>query len=197
MPPQTFIFIGRSGCGKGTQSELLQKILKKKDPEGEIFYLETGAHFREFMTGGKYSNKIANEIYKKGQRQPDFLAIWMWSHILLESFKSAEHAFFDGITRSLPEAMTFTTALEFYNRHAIVIYINVSRKWSEERLLARGRADDMSKESIDKRLDWFDKDTYPAIEYFNVHERYTLLDINGEQTIEKVHADIVEKLGWQ
>ena len=148
------------------------------------------------MIGHKYSNKIADEIYKKGQRQPDFLAVWMWSHILLDKFNGTEHLFLDGITRSLPEAMTFTTALEFYNRHATVIYINVSRKWSEDRLLARGRADDMTKEEIDKRLDWFDRDSYPAVEYFNVHDRYILLDINGEQIIEKVHADIIEKLGW-
>ena len=196
MSPQTFIFIGRSGCGKGTQAELLQKRVKEKDQSSEIFYLETGAYFREFLRGEKYSNKLANEIYKKGERQPDFLAVHIWSHILIGDFKGTEHAFFDGICRSLPEATTFTTALEFYGRKAIVIYLNVSREWSEERLLLRGRADDKSKEEIKKRLDWFDKDSYPAVEDFNMHKQYTLLDINGEQSIEKVHADIVGKLGW-
>ncbi len=196
MLPQTFIFIGRSGCGKGTQVELLKKLISEKDPHNEVFYLETGAEFRHFVNGEKYSNHLADTIYKTGERQPDFLAVYIWSHILIESFKGTEHAFFDGITRSLPEAMTFTTALEFYNRKAIVVYLNVSREWSEKRLLARGRADDKSLEEIKKRLDWFDKDSYPAVEYFNVHERYTLLDINGEQPIEKVHADIVAKLGW-
>lgn len=197
MSPQTFIFIGRSGCGKGTQAELLQKLLKEKDPESEILYLETGEKFREFIKGDKYSNKLANQNSKNGKRQPDFLAVHIWSHLLLENFKGTEHAFFDGITRSLPEANVFTTAMDFYDRHATVIYINVSRKWSEERLLARGRLDDKTKEDIDKRLDWFDKDSYPAVEYFNVHPRYTLLDINGEQTIEEVHNEIVKKLGWQ
>ena len=112
MSPQTFIFIGRSGCGKGTQAELLLKLLKEKDPNSEIFYLETGANFREFVKGEKYSNKLSAEIMKKGDRQPDFLAVWMWSHVLLDKFKGTEHLFFDGITRSLSEAMAFTTALE-------------------------------------------------------------------------------------
>ncbi|MBI4156006.1 MAG: nucleoside monophosphate kinase [Candidatus Zambryskibacteria bacterium] len=196
MKPQTFIFIGRSGCGKGTQAELLKKLILEKDPQSKIFYLETGASFRQFVTGEKYSNKLANEIYKKGDRQPDFLAVHMWSHVLIADFKGTEHAFFDGICRSLPEAMVFTTALEFYNRKATIIYINVSREWSEARLLARGRDDDKSREEIKKRLDWFDRDSYPAVEYFKSNDRYDVLDINGEQTIEKVHREIVTKLHW-
>ena len=196
MQPQTFIFIGRSGCGKGTQVELLKKVLAEKVPTGEILYLETGANFRDFIKGEKYSNKLSNEIYVSGDRQPDFLAVWMWSHVILDKFKGNEHVLLDGICRSLPETMSFTTALNFYNRKAQVIFINVSREWSKERLLTRGRADDKSLEEINKRLDWFDKDTYPAIEYFNMHERYTLHDINGEQSIEDVHKEIMTKLGW-
>ena len=196
MSPQTFVFIGRSGCGKGTQAELLQKLLKEKDPNGEIFYLETGAYFRDFIKGEKYSNVLSNKIYQNGDRQPDFLAVWMWGHILLDKFKGTEHLFFDGITRSLPEATVFTTAMEFYNRKPIVINLSVSREWSEERLLARGRTDDKSKEEIKKRLDWFDRDSMQALGYFKVNETYKVFQINGERTIEDVHKDIVEKLGW-
>lgn len=196
MTPQTFIFIGRSGCGKGTQTDLLKKALKERDPAGEILYIETGANFREFMKGEKFSNSLARKIYESGERQPDFLAIWMWSHVIIDKFKGIEHLFFDGITRSLPEAETFTTAKEFYGRDVTVIYLNVSREWSEKRLLARGRSDDQSLEEIRKRLDWFDRDSYPAVEYFSVHKGYNLLDINGEQSVEEVHNEILTKLGW-
>ena len=196
MNPQTFIFIGRSGCGKGTQAGLLQKSLKEKDPQGEILYIETGANFREFIKGEKYSNKLSDKIYKNGDRQPDFLAIWMWAHVILDKFKGTEHLFLDGITRSLPEAMAFTTALEFYKRKAIVIDINVSREWSQERLLARGRFDDKSKEEIQKRLNWYDNDTGPAVSYYRVYDKYNVVAVNGEKTIEEVHQEIVQKLGW-
>src|SRR3990167_4911381 len=194
--PQNFIFMGRSGCGKGTQADLLKKYLKEKDPNAEIFYIETGANFREFVKGQKYSNQLANKIYKNGERQPDFLAIWMWAHIILNDFKGTEHLFFDGITRSLPEAIAFTTALEFYERKATVIFINVSREWSEARLLARGRADDKSEAEVIKRLNWFDRDSIPALGYFKVNDRYNVLQMDGEKTIEEVHYDIVQKLGW-
>jgi adenylate kinase family enzyme len=196
MSPQTFIFIGRSGCGKGTQVELLKKYVQEKDPNGEIFYLETGAQFREFVKGEGYSNVLSNKVYKTGERQPDFLAVWMWANYLINNFKGTEHAFFDGITRSLPEAMTFTTAMEFYNRKPVVIHINVSRDWSEARLSARGRADDINIDEIRKRLDWFDKDSAPAIDYFNVHSQYKLIEVNGEQPIEDVHKEILNKLNF-
>jgi adenylate kinase family enzyme len=133
---------------------------------------------------------------KSGERQPDFLAVRIWSQLLIEQFKGKEHLFLDGICRSLPEAEIFTTAAKFYDRKPVVVYINVSRGWSRERLLARGRSDD-DKEGVEKRLDWFEKDTYPAIEYFNMNNQYTLLNINGEQTIEEVHKEIMGKLGWQ
>lgn len=194
MSPQTFILIGQSGCGKGTQAELLKKVLQEKQPEGEIFYLETGDNFRSFVAGEKYSNKLAKAISDKGALQPAFLAIYFWADILLNNLRGSEHLIFDGICRGLEEAKTFTTAMEFYSRKPTIIFIRVSRQWSEERLRGRGRFDDKNLEQLRGRLDWFEKDTYPAIEYFKTNKRYTLVEVNGEQTIEKVHQDIMEKL---
>jgi len=196
MPPLTFVFIGRSGCGKGTQADLLQKKIKEKDSENEILYLETGARFRDFLRQDGYSNKLSLDVYETGERQPDFLAIWMWANILIDSVKENNHILFDGITRSLPEAMTFSTSMEFYNRKPYIVYLNVSREWSEERLILRGRSDDIQPEQIKNRLDWFERDTLPAIDYFKSNKLYNFLDIDGEQPIEKVHQDILDKLEW-
>lgn len=195
MTPQTLIFIGRSGCGKGTQVELLKNLLKEKDPTTEILYLETGDRFRELITENTLTGRKANAISKKGDLQPIFIAVNFWSDFLMKNLRDDQHLFLDGICRRLPETDVFTDAMRFYNRKPIVIYINVSRKWSKERLLDRGRADDDEK-GIEKRLDWFDKEVYPSIEYFGKNDHYILLDINGEQTIEEVHKEIVQKLGW-
>lgn len=195
MTPQTFIFIGRSGCGKGTQVALLQKLLKEKDPAKEIVHLETGSKFREFIAGDGYSNKLSAEIYKSGERQPDFLAVRFWANLLVDKIKEDEHLIFDGICRSLPEAVIFSTITKFYNRKVTVVHVNVSRKWSTERLTARGRDDDDA-HGIQKRLDWFDQDTQPAIDYFKTDDRYVFIDVNGEQSIEDVHKELVQKLGW-
>lgn len=197
MSPQTLVFIGRSGCGKGTQVELLQKVLQEKDTNSEIFYLETGQRFREFIKTDTYSGNLAKAIYEAGDRQPDFLAIWMWSHLLIESFKGTEHLIADGTPRSLSEAMAFVTAMKFYKRSSIhIVYLNVSRQWSEDRLKARGRFDDVDFSKVEKRLDWFDKDVMPAVEYFKTNPDVVFLDINGERTIEDIHSDIVSHLGW-
>jgi adenylate kinase len=191
---KTFIFIGRSGCGKGTQAELLKKELEATG-EAPVFYLETGARFREFIKGASQTAAFARDIMHKSARQPDFLAIWNWSHLLVEEVHGKEHWIIDGTPRSRPEAEILDTAFPFYDRqNPTVVYLNVSRSWSEGRLRARGRADDKAVGDIAARLDWFDRDVMPAVEYYRANPRYTFLDINGERSIEEIHADIREQL---
>jgi adenylate kinase family enzyme len=189
---QTAIFVGRSGCGKGTQADLLKERIKKQDPNNrQILYVETGEYFRRFIRGESYSSKLSNLAYQSDLRQPDFLACFMWTNLLLEELEDNMHLIFDGAPRALDEAEILTSALKFYKREKpTIIYLNVSRKWSEERLLARGRADDMNLAKIDKRLDWFDQDVMPAVEYFRHNPYYRFVEVDGEQPIERVHADI-------
>lgn len=195
----TVIFIGRSGCGKGTQAALLMDRIHKHDPEKrQILYVETGERFRQFIRGEGFSAKLSKEIYKKDLRQPDFLGCFMWATMLVEELDEHMHIVFDGAPRSAPEAALVTTALKFYKREKpTVVYINVSRKWSEERLLARGRMDDKTLDKINKRLNWFDEDVLPAIEYFKKDKFYRFIEVNGEQKIEKVHADLVTEYSYK
>ena len=153
----TIIFIGRSGCGKGTQAELLKNRIHRLDYEKRsILYVETGAHFRNFIRGGSYSSKLSNEIYKNDERQPDFLACYMWSTMLVEELDENMHLVFDGAPRSHVEAALLTTALKFYKREKpTVVFLKVGTKWSEDRLLSRSRQDDKALSKITKRMDWF------------------------------------------
>ncbi len=192
---QTVILIGRSGCGKGTQGDLLRNwILGRDQNKNNILYVESGNNFRQFIRGENYSAKQALNIYEKDERQPDFLACCLWGQELISDLHENMHLMFDGAPRSLPESMLITSALDFFKREdPRVIYINVSREWSEEKLLARGRSDDKTLAKINKRLDWFDKDVIPAIDFFRTNTKYKFLDINGEQSIEKVHQDIISQ----
>lgn len=191
---ETVIFIGRSGCGKGTQASLLRDYIHERDYEKrKILDIETGERFRQFIREENYSAKLSKKIYDAGLRQPNFLGTYMWSCILLEQLEEEMHIFFDGVGRSRPEAEMLTGALEFYKREKPkVIYLDVSRKWSEEKLLKRGRMDDTNLEKIDARLDWFDKDVMPAVEYFKITPAYTFVNVNGEQTVEEVHREILK-----
>ena len=194
MTPQTFIFMGRSGCGKGTQAKLLQDYIENQDEHKHpFFYVETGARFREFIKGDKLSNKLSAQIYQDDIRQPDFLAAWMWSNFLLEHMTGNEHLFLDGTPRSLPEAKILDTAMKFFKREKpFVIHLDVSRELSTARLTERGRMDDKTPDKIKKRLDWFDADVVPAFDFFNESPDYNYLKIDGDHPIEEVFAKIVE-----
>ncbi|MEK7182499.1 MAG: nucleoside monophosphate kinase [Patescibacteria group bacterium] len=193
--PETFIFIGPSGCGKGTQAELLITYLKENDPNRGIFYLETGEKIRSFMSGDKYSNKLSKKLYEDGKLQPEFLAVWVWADILIENLKGDENLVVDGTPRKLREAKVFDTAIRFYDRKETnVIFINVSRGWSRQRLSERGRTDDKILGDIERRLNWYEKEVVPTIEYFKTDPNYKFYEINGEQSIEEVHREIIGKV---
>ena len=179
--PHTFIFIGRSGCGKGTQAELLMEHIKnfEENPQ-EVLYVETGRKFRDFIEGTSFSSRQARKVMERSDRQPDFLAVRMWSEVLTDNLSGSEHIIFDGTPRSMPEAEMLDTAMKFYNRGLVrVVHIDVSRTWSEARLKSRGRKDDKSLSDIKKRLDWFDDDVEPAIRYYEENKDYKYIKVNG------------------
>ncbi len=131
MLPQTIIFIGHSGCGKGVQGELLKKYLQENDAQKrQIFTLESGSGFREFIKGENYTNKLSKEIYEKSKLQPDFLAIWVWANEFIKNLTGEEHLMIDGTPRSLAQAMVLNDGLEFYNRRANIIHLDISPETS-------------------------------------------------------------------
>jgi len=185
---QTFIFIGRSGCGKGTQAKLLIEKLEQSGIVSEdkpMFYIQTGDKFREFVSRTSHSSRLAKDIMEQAERQPDFLAIWMWSDLLITNLMGGENIVFDGAPRSLNEAMVLDTAIKFFNRQDVkVVYLDVSNEWSKTRLLERGRKDDQKLEYIERRLSWFETDVLPAVEYYEGSPDYQFIRVNGEQTVE-------------
>ena len=194
MFPQNFIFIGMSGCGKGTQAKLLGEYLKKVDPKREVFFLETGAEFRRFIQGEGYTQRLSKKIYDEGGSQPEFLSVYMWSHLIAENFKEDEHLIVDGTPRRFHEAGALDSAFDFYSREKpYFIFLNIGKEWATERLTGRGRIDD-NQDDIKARLNWYETDVVPAINFYRNNPKYNFLEINGEQTIEKVHQDIWDKL---
>ncbi len=192
---QTVIFIGRSGAGKGVQSGKLQEFLKQKYPEIPTLYIEMGNYFRNFIKNDSPTWDRARAINLAGGRQPSFLAVWVWSEIFIEKLTGNEHIVFDGTPRSLEEAKMLSTAFPFYGReNPAVIFLNVSREWAETRLRERGRADDLNPDVVAKRLAFYEQDVVPAIDYYRTNKDYRFLEVNGEQTPQKVFEDIVAAL---
>lgn len=195
MLPKTLIFIGRSGAGKGTQAVKLIEWLKANNPESHTFYVKTGEQFRQLMASGTYTGDLAKKLLEESKLLPSFLPVWVWSHLLIENLKGGEHLIFDGTPRMVAEAVILDSVMEFYGRgRATVINLNISRETAVKRLTERGRFDDVNSEAINRRLDWFETEVEPVIEHFRRSPLYTVLDIDGEQSIEAIHADIVAKL---
>ncbi|MFH1170542.1 MAG: nucleoside monophosphate kinase [Candidatus Vogelbacteria bacterium] len=191
--PQTFIFIGRSGSGKGTQAELLiHRFTERGEP---VLYVQTGEQFRQFLSRDSYSTQLAKVVSSAGNRQPDFLAIYMWADFLVNKFQGEGHLFFDGSPRSLVEAQALDTAMAFYQRELVyVIALHVPHICATDRLTKRARHDD-DESGIQKRLAWYDKDVAPALDYYQTNSRYRLVEIDGDRPIEAVHADILTQCG--
>lgn len=193
MTPQTFIFFGPSGCGKGTQAKLLIEYLEKIDSSKKIFYLEIGNKLRKFVTNDSFTAKLTKEVMDSGGLMPEFMPIWVWSQFMIDSVSGNEHIIFDGICRRVAEAPILDSAIKFYKRESpIIVSIELGREEARKRLLGRGRGDD-NEQDIRNRLDWYDRNVLLAINYFKNNPYYKFLSINGEQSIEEVHAEILNK----
>lgn len=198
MEKLTLIFIGMSGCGKGTQIELLSEYLERKDMNTPVFHMQIGQYFRDFVSRDTYAASIARKHMEEGKRGADFLAMWMWSNVMVKNLTGNEHLILDGSPRSLNEAQNLDVALKFFNRERpAVIHLKVSKEWSEQHLLERAKKEDRKDdvlENIRKRLAWYEQDVLPAVEWYRRDRDYDFIEINGEQTIEAVHRDLIAHL---
>lgn len=194
MNKKTFIFCGRSGCGKGTQAKLLATYLATIDPGRKIFSYATGDGFRKLFEEDSYTSNLAKEITHGGKLQPLFLTIAMWGGAFIKDLGPDDYIFIDGYPRVEAEAIAVVSALEFYGRNTpIIIDFQVSRESSKKRMEKRARADDTS-ENMETRLDWYDRDVVPAVEYLKQQPGYLYWSIDAERTIEEIHEDIIRRL---
>ncbi len=195
ISPQAFVLIGRSGSGKGTQADLLIKDLKEIDPGREVLYIYSGQEFRKFIQGSSFTAKKSNEYYATGKLQPEFLAVRMWVDVLTEKYNGTDHVIFDGTPRKPHEAGVLDSIFDFYEfKRPIIIDIKITPEETMRRLLARKRQDD-NVEDIQKRLNWYETDVVPTIEYYRNNPKYNFMEIDGMRTPEEIHADIVKRMG--
>ncbi len=194
MEKQMYIVIGRSGCGKGTQADLLKEYLEKKGIEN-VLHVTTGGGFRAFIETDSFVASKSREVESIGGLQPEFLAIWNWTNTFIKTLKGNDTVILDGAPRMLIEVSALKSAVPFLGyKKATVIYLDVGEKWAIDRLLSRGREDDKNIESVKRRLAWFIEHVYPCVEAFEKDEAYNFIRVNGEQTIEQVHAELISKL---
>jgi adenylate kinase len=191
--PKAIIFVGRSGSGKGTQADLLVKHFAIQQPPVPHYYLETGSSLRQLAASDSLSGRLAKEAMFQGFL-PAFLAIRTWSNLFVEKLTGIENVIIDGTPRTIIEADALETAFKFYHyEQPIILDLEVPRDVVTARLKKRARYDDTD-EAIVKRLDAFDRQVMPIIEFYKTHPGYRYCLINGDRPIEDIHQEVLTLL---
>lgn len=171
----TFVVLGRSGCGKGTQAKFILQRLGMKKTE----HLETGRFFREIMD--KFNNptvEIARKVMARGEIFPAWFSAATWLKLVIEEGIASKHWIFDGAPRWLWEAKLIDEVAQWHGRlRPVCIYIGTSRKEATKRILARGRADDTAL-AIKNRMGFFQKRVLRVIQYYGNQGRLVRVDGN-------------------
>jgi len=195
MKPNTVIFIGPQGSGKGTQIEKLTNVLKEKDPIRRVVDIQTGRRFRSLAAKHETfaERKIADTL-DMGALQPDFLTYILWGQAMLDQLDQISHLLMDGFPRTLAQAEVLEEAFTFYERHDLqIINLDTPEEVVRKRMLERARTDD-SEESIETRLRLYREDTLPVLTYYRRRPNTTVHNLNGVDSIDGVHQQILKAL---
>lgn len=185
----TFVFIGRSGCGKGTQAVLLQKYLEKKGCA--VLRLGTGDCARLRAQKDTLTGHWIKSILDAG----GFFPSWLASALMLEMIEPAlvsreQIMLLDGSPRRMSEAQVLDEFTEYLCRPPVrPIYLDISEDESRSRLTARGRGDDTA-DAIKNRLAWFTTEVVPVLNYYGNR----LITVSGEGDVNAINAKIIASL---
>ena len=178
--PMKIILMGIQGSGKSTQGVLLAKKLG-------IAYLSTGHIFREMAKEKTKWGRYVKETLQAGLLIPDKKAVPI-VHEYLEKPAYKKGYILDGFPRTLYQAKNFK------HKPDIVFYLNVSDREALWRLSYRNDVvrEDETVQAVRKRIELFHKLTKPVLTYYR--RRRLLVEIDGEQKINKVHQDIMRHI---
>jgi len=185
------ILYGPEGSGKTTQGKLLSKKIG-------FPHLVSGDLVRKYAAEDKgIMGRICTEALRLGHYVADSEMFVLWKVRLKE--EDVEKGFvIDGFPRNMSQALFLEEKMEKYGKETfLVIYLNVREKVSIERLLKRGRknpdgslAD--SPENIRERLRRYKSEEKDVLDFYR--EKGVLHEVNGEQSIEEIHNDIMERI---
>ena len=180
------LLVAPPGAGKGTQAPRLAAHYS-------IAHISSGEMLRENVAEGTRIGRIAADFLTLGDLVPDELVIEMLTGPVLDAYRDGGFVL-DGFPRTKGQAEEAErVARQFGGIHLqAVVHLVVDRHELRRRLLGRaqheGRSDD-TEGTIAHRLEVFDAQTEPLLGFYAT--RGLVVDINGEQPVEKVFSDIV------
>ncbi len=188
------VFYGPEGSGKGTQAKLLADKLG-------IVVLTSGDLVREAATEDKgIIGEVCREALSAGKYVADSEMQVLWKHRLKR--EDAKGAWImDGFPRNLEQAKFLDDKIDKYGyKVEFAIFLELSEDESMKRLLKRARplmpgSTELhdSPERIKSRLAIYKEGERQVLEYYK--EKGALVEIDANQDVEKVHADILKAIG--
>jgi adenylate kinase len=209
------VLLGPPGAGKGTQAKVAAERLG-------LPHISSGDIFRENLKNQTPLGQEADTYLKKGELVPDGLTIAMIADRLSQP-DAAGGALLDGFPRTPPQAEALAEMLARMDGKLVSVpYINVPEDVLVERLSGRwicreaghvfherynppqapGRCDidgselyqreDDKAETVKHRIRVYFEQTRPLIEYYQ--KQGLLTEVNGDQPIERVTADLIKEL---
>ena len=146
------VMLGGPGSGKSTYTEYLIKHFN-------ITHIYPGGMLRKEVEKGSEIGQKVKDIISTGQFVPNEIVLKL---IKDKVDQSPSGYVLDGWPRYMTQVRDMEEANIGYDK---VIFLDVSREEILKRLLARGRADD-TEEIINNRIDLYNRETGPAVEYF-------------------------------
>jgi len=211
MEPKYIVLIGAPGAGKGTQAARLRELLN-------LPHVASGDLFRENLKNQTELGLKAKAYMDRGELVPDDVTIAMVMERLSRP-DCANGALLDGFPRTIAQAEALDRALAATGRKiGVVPYIAVPDEALVERLSGRWlcrtcgesyhtlfnpprragvcdkdggelcQRDDDKPETVRNRLKVYWQQTSPLIDYYRRHG--VLVEVNGDQAIEAVEADL-------
>jgi adenylate kinase len=162
---RTVLLFGAPGSGKGTQGRILGSI-------PNFYHFSCGDVFRN-LTPDSDLGRIFIDYSSRGQLVPDEPTVRLWQHNLKGAEqdgrfnRKTDTLVLDGIPRNLEQARMLS---EFVNvRHVFYLRCGDMKKLVyrlQRRALRENRLDDANMKVIRQRLETYEHETRPVLDYF-------------------------------
>ncbi len=186
------IFLGPPGAGKGTQAQRFQERYG-------LVQLSTGDMLRAAIDAGSSLGNKVKDIMARGDLVPDDVVVGIIAERIGQPDIRAGYIL-DGFPRNVPQAEALDEMLRLRNDKLDgVIELRVDKSALLGRIETRaaetvgGPRDDDNAEALNKRLEVYNAQTAPLVEYYG--RRGVLKTVDGMQDVDQVTHQIEALLG--